>query len=76
MGCHEGDVVAIVPTRPMSKDIRWRVVRVLGRKALPEGEIDTAAGKPARPAAPAPTDSAPASAGAPATDAREANKAS
>jgi len=48
IGCREGDVVAIVPTRPLSKDIRWRVVRVLGRKALPEAEIDTAAGKPAR----------------------------
>jgi len=48
MGCHEGDVVAIMPTRPLSKDIRWRVIRVLGRKALPEAEIDTAAGKQVR----------------------------
>jgi small subunit ribosomal protein S17 len=74
IGCREGDVVAIVPTRPLSKDIRWRVVRVLGRKALPEAEIDTAAGKQPRPAEPAPA--VPAAGDAPVAGAREAGKAS
>lgn len=32
--CREGDVVAVAPTRPQSRDIRWRVVKILGRKAL------------------------------------------
>lgn len=32
--CREGDVVAIAPTRPQSRDIRWRVVKILGRRSL------------------------------------------
>jgi small subunit ribosomal protein S17 len=42
--CREGDVVAIVPTRPQSRDIRWRIVKILGRRSLsgePE-EVPTA----------------------------------
>jgi small subunit ribosomal protein S17 len=42
--CREGDVVAIVPTRPQSRDIRWRVIKILGRRSLggePE-EVPTA----------------------------------
>lgn len=36
--CHEGDVVALAETRPQSAGIHWRVVRVLGRRALSAGE--------------------------------------
>lgn len=36
LGCKEGDVVDIRLTRPLSKQVRWRVVRIVGRKALPE----------------------------------------
>lgn len=34
--CQEGDLVAIVQTRPLSKMIRWRVVRKIGFRAKPE----------------------------------------
>ena len=36
LGCKEGDVVDIRLTRPLSKHVRWRVVRIVGRKTLPE----------------------------------------
>ncbi len=36
--CHEGDVVSLAETRPQSAGIRWRIVRVLGRRALSAGE--------------------------------------
>ena len=36
--CREGDVVALAETRPFSSGIRWRVVRVIGRRALSAGE--------------------------------------
>ena len=42
--CREGDVVSIVATRPQSRDIRWRVVKIVGRRSLggePE-EVPTA----------------------------------
>jgi small subunit ribosomal protein S17 len=32
LGCREGDVVELASTRPLSRDIRWRVVRVVGRR--------------------------------------------
>jgi small subunit ribosomal protein S17 len=31
--CQVGDLVEIMETRPLSKDKRWRVVRVLGGKS-------------------------------------------
>ncbi len=31
-GCHEGDVVKIMETRPLSKDKCWRVVEILERQ--------------------------------------------
>jgi small subunit ribosomal protein S17 len=53
LGCHAGDVVALEETRPLSRDIRWRVIRVLGRRALGTGEEVSleAVGKKAVPAA-------------------------
>ncbi len=36
--CKIGDVVKIVETRPLSKDKRWRVVEVIGRKEVVEKE--------------------------------------
>jgi len=36
--CKVGDVVKIVETRPLSKDKRWRVVEVIGRKEVVEIE--------------------------------------
>ena len=36
--CKTGDVVKIVETRPLSKDKRWRVVEVVGRKEVVEKE--------------------------------------
>lgn len=51
LGCQEGDVVALEQTRPLSRDIRWRVVRVVGRRAMTGGdEIALAAATP-KPAA-------------------------
>jgi small subunit ribosomal protein S17 len=38
MKCHEGDVVTLAETRPQSSGIRWRIVKVLGRRALSAGE--------------------------------------
>jgi len=43
IGCHEGDVVDLVSTRPISKDVHWRVIRVVGRKAQPEAAVEVAA---------------------------------
>ncbi len=34
VGCKAGDVVEITPTRPLSRMIRWRVLRVVGRHAF------------------------------------------
>ena len=36
--CKIGDVVKIVETRPLSKDKRWRVVEVIGKKEVVEKE--------------------------------------
>jgi len=36
--CKTGDVVKIVETRPLSKDKRWRVVEVIGRKEVVDKE--------------------------------------
>lgn len=33
IGCHEGDVVVLAPSRRMSKKTCWRVLRVVGRRA-------------------------------------------
>ncbi len=38
MGCRQGDVVDVAATRPLSGRIRWRVVKVVGRRELTEGE--------------------------------------
>jgi len=42
IGCHEGDVVDIASTRPISKDVHWRVIRVVGQKAQPEAAVEVA----------------------------------
>lgn len=34
LGCKAGDVVELSPTRPLSRMIRWRVLRVVGRQAF------------------------------------------
>lgn len=34
LGCKTGDVVELSPTRPLSRMIRWRVLRVVGRQAF------------------------------------------
>ena len=34
IGCKAGDVVEVAPTRPLSRMIRWRVLRVVGRHAF------------------------------------------
>jgi small subunit ribosomal protein S17 len=34
--CKVGDVVKIVETRPLSKDKRWRVVEIIGKKEVAE----------------------------------------
>jgi small subunit ribosomal protein S17 len=36
--CKIGDLVKIVETRPLSKDKRWRVVEIIGRKEVVEKE--------------------------------------
>jgi small subunit ribosomal protein S17 len=36
--CKVGDVVKIVETRPLSKDKRWRVVEIIGRREVAEKE--------------------------------------
>ena len=36
--CKIGDVVKIVETRPLSKDKRWRVVKIISRKEVVEVE--------------------------------------
>jgi small subunit ribosomal protein S17 len=36
--CKVGDVVKIVETCPLSKDKRWRVVEIIGRKEVAEKE--------------------------------------
>ncbi len=55
LGCKEGDVVALEQTRPLSRDIRWRVLRVLGRRVMTGGDEIAleAAAKPAKGTAPA-----------------------
>jgi len=40
IGCHAGDVVDIASTRPISKDVHWRVIRVVGKKAQPEAAVE------------------------------------
>ena len=34
--CHIGDVVKIVETRPLSRDKRWRVAEILGKREIVE----------------------------------------
>jgi len=34
VGCKAGDVVELGATRPLSRTIRWRVLRVVGRQAF------------------------------------------
>ena len=34
--CEEGDTVRIVETRPLSKEKRWRVAEIIGRKKVVE----------------------------------------
>lgn len=34
LGCKLGDVVELSPTRPLSRMIRWRVLRVVGKQAF------------------------------------------
>jgi small subunit ribosomal protein S17 len=41
---HIGDTVVIADTRPLSKDKRWRVVRVLARRAVEPLPAGPAAG--------------------------------
>ncbi len=36
IGCKEGDIVDVQNIRPLSRNIRWRVVRVVGRRLAPE----------------------------------------
>ena len=43
IGCHEGDIVDLSSTRPISKDVHWRVVRVVGQKAKPEAAVEVSA---------------------------------
>jgi small subunit ribosomal protein S17 len=40
MGVREGDVVEIVPTRPISKEVRWRVLRIVGRRLAPDAPVE------------------------------------
>jgi len=40
--CKVGDVVEIEETRPLSKEKRWRIVRVVKRSVLTEKEIQEA----------------------------------
>ncbi len=55
VGCHEGDVVQLESTRPLSRTIHWRVIKVVGRKAIPDAPDEAALklAKPAKPAKPA-----------------------
>ena len=34
LGCKEGDVVTVAESRPISRDVHWRVVKVHGRRAV------------------------------------------
>ncbi len=34
--CEEGDTVRIIETRPLSKEKRWRVAEIIGRKEVVE----------------------------------------
>lgn len=43
IGCHEGDMVEIMSTRPISKEVHWKVIRVVGSKAKPEAAVEVAA---------------------------------
>lgn len=40
VGCKEGDIVDIASTRPVSKEVNWRVIRVVGKKAKPESAVE------------------------------------
>jgi len=42
IGCKEGEIVDIASTRPISKEVNWRVVRVVGQKAKPEAAVEVA----------------------------------
>ena len=37
--CRVGDIVKIVETRPLSKEMRWKVVEILERTPLEAGEV-------------------------------------
>lgn len=47
-GCQMGDLVEIVETRPLSREKRWRVRRILKREVLPlrEEGVDSTADNP------------------------------
>jgi len=36
--CHEGDIVKIEETRPLSKEKRWKVVEVISKAAAKAGD--------------------------------------
>jgi len=40
IGVREGDVVEIAPTRPLSKQVRWRVLRIVGRRLAPDAPVE------------------------------------
>ena len=40
VGVKEGDVVEIAPTRPLSGEVRWRVLRILGRRLTPDAPVE------------------------------------
>lgn len=46
VGCREGDMVRLEQTRPLSRSIRWRVIAVEGRRALPDAPSDLSGVKP------------------------------
>ncbi len=39
-GCHEGDIVRIASTRPLSKQVSWRVIEVVGRRTLADAPVE------------------------------------
>jgi len=47
MGVKEGDVVEISPTRPISKEVRWRVLRIVGRRLAPDAPVELPGREPA-----------------------------
>ena len=42
IGCKEGDIVDIASTRPISKEVNWRIIRVVGKKAKPDAAVEVA----------------------------------